>query len=82
MSALKNATARKIVKFLILNPESNQKRVSKALELHPSTVNWHAKRLRDAEIINKRKKGKEIVYSLNSEVQLNKVIGIIEGSPA
>jgi predicted transcriptional regulator len=82
MSALKNATARKIVKFLISNPESNQKRVSNALELHPSTVNWHAERLRDAEIISKRKKGKEIVYSLNSEVQLNKVIGIIEGSPA
>ncbi len=80
MSALKNNTARKIVKFLISNPESNQKRVSESLKLHPSTVNWHAKRLRDAEIISKRKNGKEIVYSLNEDVQLRKVIGIIEGS--
>jgi predicted transcriptional regulator len=82
MSALKNNTARKIVKFLISNPEANQKRVSNALKIHPSTVNWHAKRLRDAEIISKHKKGKEIVYSLNQNVQLRKVIGIIEGSVA
>lgn len=82
MSALKNNTARKIVKFLISNPEANQKRVSNALKIHPSTVNWHAKRLRNAEIISKHKKGKEIVYSLNQDVQLRKVIGIIEGSVA
>jgi predicted transcriptional regulator len=82
MSALKNNTARKIVKFLISNPESNQKRVSESLKLHPSTVNWHAKRLRDAEIISRHKNGKEIVYSLNEDVQLRKVIGIIEGSVA
>jgi predicted transcriptional regulator len=82
MSALKNNTARKIVKFLISNPESNQKRVSNALNIHPSTVNWHAKRLKEAEIISKHKKGKEIVYSLNQDVQLRKVIGIIEGSVA
>ncbi len=82
MSALKNNTARKIVKFLISNPESNQKHVSESLRLHPSTVNWHAKRLKDAEIISKSKKGKEIVYYLNEDVQLRKVIGIIEGSVA
>ncbi len=82
MSALKNNTARKIVKFLISNPESNQKCVSNALKIHPSTVNWHAQRLKDAEIINKNRKGKEIVYSLNQDVQLSKVIGILEGSPA
>ncbi|UCE73101.1 MAG: winged helix-turn-helix transcriptional regulator [Methanomassiliicoccales archaeon] len=80
MSALKNGTARRIVKFLISNPEANQKSVSNALSIHPSTVNWHAERLRDAEILNKHKKGKEIVYSLNEDVQVKKVIGIIEGS--
>ncbi|UCG68699.1 MAG: winged helix-turn-helix transcriptional regulator [Thermoplasmata archaeon] len=82
MSALKNNTARKIVKFLISNPESNQKGVSNALKIYPSTVNWHVKRLKDAEIINKHRKGKEIVYSLNKDVQLKKVIEIIEGSIA
>lgn len=82
MSALKNNTARKIVKFLLSNPGSNQKNVSSALNIHPSTVNWHAKRLNDAEIISKQRKGKEIVYSLNQDVQLRKVIGILEGSIA
>ncbi len=82
MSALKNITARRIVKFIISNPEANQKSVSEALKLHPSTVNWHAERLREAEVLSKRKKGKEIVYSLNEDVQVRKVIGILEGSVA
>jgi predicted transcriptional regulator len=82
MSALKNNTARNIVKFLLSHPRSNQKRVSRALDIHPSTVTWHTKRLEEAEIISKQKKGKEIHYSLNSDVQLRKVIGIIEGCPA
>jgi predicted transcriptional regulator len=82
MSALKNSTARRIVKFLLSNPNSNQKNVSNALDIHPSTVNWHAKRLNEAEIISKERKGKEIVYSLNQDVQLRKVIGILEGSVA
>lgn len=79
MSALKNNTARKIIKFLLANPDSNQKKVSESLNIHPSTVNWHAKRLREAEIISKHRRGKEIIYSLNQNVQLQKVIGIIEG---
>ena len=82
MSALKNVTARKIVKFIILHPETNQKSVSNALKIHPSTVNWHAERLREAEVLSKCKKGKEIVYSLNEDVQVRKVIGILEGSVA
>lgn len=82
MSALKNNTARNIVKFLLSHPRANQKKVSCALDIHPSTVTWHAKRLEEAEIISKQRKGKEIHYSLNSDVQLRKVIGIIEGSPA
>jgi predicted transcriptional regulator len=82
MSALKNVTSRKIVKFLLKHPGSNQKSVSNALKIHPSTVNWHAERLKDAEILSKNKKGKEIVYSLNQDVQVRKVIGILEGSVA
>jgi predicted transcriptional regulator len=75
MSALKNITARRIVKFIISHPEANQKNVSEALKLHPSTVNWHAERLRAAEVLSKRKNGKEIVYFLNEDVQVRKVIG-------
>jgi predicted transcriptional regulator len=82
MSALKNVTARRIVKFIISNPNANQKSVSNALNIHPSTVNWHAERLRDAEVLSKSKKGKEIVYSLNEDVQVRKVIRILEGIPA
>jgi predicted transcriptional regulator len=82
MSALKNITARRIVKFILSNPDANQKRVSEALKLHPSTVNWHAERLRAAEVLSKQKKGKEIVYTLNEDVQVRKVIGILEGSLA
>jgi predicted transcriptional regulator len=82
MSALKNVTARKIVKFLLVHPNSNQKSISNALDIHPSTVNWHAERLKHAEVISKSKNGKEILYTLNEDVQVRKVIGILEGVPA
>lgn len=80
MATLKNDTTRGMVKFLIDNESSNQKMIAQALDLHPSTVNWHAKRLRAASIITKYRDGKDIHYSLNKELDLVKVISLIEGA--
>jgi len=80
MSTLKNPTTREIVKYLADNNNSNQKSISEALDIHPSTVNWHAKRLRDARIIGQTRSGKDIIYSLNPEIQLDQVISLIEGA--
>ena len=80
MAILKNDTSRNMVKFLIANDKANQKMIAQALQIHPSSVNWHAKRLRGAQIIFKTRDGKDIHYSLNSELDLVKVISIIEGA--
>lgn len=80
MSALRNDTSRNIVKLLSRNTGMNQQMISQALNIHPSTVNWHAKRLRAANIIRKTRQGKDIIYSLNEDMELNRVISIIEGT--
>ena len=80
MATLKNDTSRDMVKFLINHQGVNQKMIAEALHIHPSTVNWHAKRLNSAQIIFKSRDGKDIHYSLNPELDLVKVISLIEGA--
>ncbi len=81
ISELKNTTSRRIVKFLLKNPGSNQKYISKSLNLHPSTINWHAKRLKEIDIVDKKKMGKEVVYTINRDIQVKMIVSIIESSP-
>ena len=80
MAILKNDTCRGMVKVIISNDKANQKMIAQALQIHPSTVNWHAKRLRGAQIIFKSRDGKDIHYSLNPELDLVNVISLIEGA--
>jgi predicted transcriptional regulator len=80
MSTLKNDTSRKIVKHLMVNDNSNQKSISEALNIHASTVNWHAKRLKDAMIITRTRSGKDILYSINKGLEIEKVVLLIEGN--
>ena len=80
ISALKNDTSRNIVKILAQGDEMNQQVLSQHLGIHASTVNWHAKRLMAANIMIKTRKGKDIIYSLNAEIDINKMISIIEGT--
>ncbi len=80
ISALRNDTSRGIVKVLEQGSDMNQLMISRALNIHPSTVNWHAKRLMAADIIKKNRRGKDIIYSLNAEIDIHRMISIIEGT--
>jgi predicted transcriptional regulator len=79
MAVLRNPTSREMVTFLMANERANQSDIAHALGLHPSTVNWHAKRLIAALVIAKTREGKDIHYSLNRELDLARVIAVIEG---
>ncbi len=79
LAALRNPTAREMVKFIMGNERANQTAVAVAMDMHPSTVNWHAKRLIAAGIISRTREGKDIHYSLGSELDLQKAIALIEG---
>ena len=80
ISALRNDTSRGIVKVLDQGNDMNQLMLSQALGIHPSTVNWHAKRLMAADIIRKDRRGKDMIYSLNDEIDIHRMISIIEGT--
>lgn len=79
ISALKNDTSRNIVKYLLAHKDANQKKLSEILDIHPSTVNWHAKRLGDVGIIRSTRRGKDVLYSVNAEIDLDKIVNLIEG---
>lgn len=78
MGVLKNATARKIIWFLLDNHGASQKQVSTILGLHPSTVNWHANRLKEVCILEKVKIGKEVSYTIINEDSVRSTLAIIE----
>jgi predicted transcriptional regulator len=79
MAVLHNKTTREMVKFLMVNERANQIGIAQALNLHASTVNWHAKRLIAAQVITRTKEGKDIHYNLNTELDVARVIALIEG---
>lgn len=66
-SALKNATSRDLVHFVRTNPGATQKQVAARLNLHASTVNWHAKRLHDAGLLERERVGKEVHYRVDDD---------------
>jgi predicted transcriptional regulator len=78
LASLKNETARKIVKFIIERGGANQKSIAEHLGLHASTVGWHARRLKSAHVIVRARSGKEIMYSVNGEIEVAKVVSVLE----
>lgn len=75
ISVLKNSTSKKIARFLLSNRKTNQKLLAKKLGIHPSTLNWHAKRLRKVGLLSRRRNGKEISYTISPDAE--RVLGLI-----
>ncbi|UCH89654.1 MAG: winged helix-turn-helix transcriptional regulator, partial [Thermoplasmata archaeon] len=78
VAVLKNPTTRKIVWYVLDHQGANQKDVASTLEIHPSTVNWHANRLISIGILEKVKVGKEISYTILTEDTVRSVLTMIE----
>lgn len=64
-AALANETTRSFVTYLKDHPGATQKQVAARLNIHASTVNWHAKRLQQAGILEPRRVGKEVQYHVD-----------------
>ncbi len=75
ISVLKNSTSKKIARFLLSNQKANQKLLAKKLGIHPSTVSWHAKRLKKVGMLSRMRKGKEMYYTISPDAE--KVLGLI-----
>jgi predicted transcriptional regulator len=66
-AALANDTTRTFVRFVQLNPGVTQKQVAARLQIHASTVNWHANRLKQAGILQDERVGKEVRYTVDED---------------
>jgi predicted transcriptional regulator len=67
-AALANDTTRDLVQFVREHPGVTQKEVALRLNLHASTVNWHANRLKQAGILNPERVGREVRYHVDDDV--------------
>ncbi|MCA6214604.1 MAG: hypothetical protein PWQ32_1288 [Thermococcaceae archaeon] len=69
MIAISNESQRKIL-LLLAEGDKNQSEIAEKLNLTPSTIVYHTKRLERLGIITKIKDGKNTVYSLNCDVNV------------
>lgn len=67
VSVLKNDTTSEIVRYVMEHPGCSQKDIAGALDLAPSTVNWHMKKLRGADIVDLEKTGRYNNYTISDE---------------
>lgn len=65
-AALANETTRSFVTYVKDHPGATQKQVAARLNIHASTVNWHANRLKQAGILTPERVGKEVRYHVDS----------------
>jgi len=64
LSLLRNESVRKIVLLLLSKPHANNRQIAAFLELSPSTVSFHLQKLEESALVEKKKKGRKIFYSL------------------
>lgn len=69
MIAISNESQRKIL-LLLAEGGKNQGEIAEKLNLTPSTIAYHTKRLETLGIITRAKDGKNTVYSLNCDVDV------------
>ncbi|HHH99984.1 MAG TPA: winged helix-turn-helix transcriptional regulator [Thermococcus litoralis] len=69
MIAISNESQRKIL-LLLAEGDKNQGEIAEKLNLTPSTIIYHTKRLETLGIITRVKDGKNTVYSLNCDVDV------------
>ena len=63
-----------IVKYLMENPNSTQRKLAKALKLHPSTIHWHTNLLIESNIISAERAGKTVQYQINGPIDIDKLL--------
>ena len=72
---LRQDSLRKILIFLLTNEKSNHEDIVRFVNLSPSTVSWHLKKLLSKGIIKSNKDGRTIEYSLS--IEKNEIINLL-----
>lgn len=67
LDVLSQETQRDILLFLIQKPEATQKELSEYVDISPASVNWHIRRLSDSGLVDSRREGTNVRYSIRGE---------------
>ncbi len=62
LSILRQKSMRHILLFIFTNNNCNQEQIVKEVQLSPSTVSWHIKKLEEEGVISSRKEGRKTFY--------------------
>ena len=75
---LTQETSREIIMFIIENVSPTQTEIVNKVKISPSSINWHLKRLLQANLIEELKDGKFKRYSLNPETSSLKIAKLLK----
>ena len=64
LGLLRQESIRKIILFIMMNKNCNHEQIVKYVNLSPSTISWHLKKLQQERIITAEKKGRKTFYKL------------------
>ncbi|WP_457754655.1 winged helix-turn-helix transcriptional regulator [Thermococcus sp.] len=67
--AISNETQRKIL-LLLAEREMNQRKIAEKLRLTQATINYHMNVLNKLGLIDRRKQGRNVVYSLKCDIEV------------
>ncbi len=63
LSVLQNETTNDIARTILKEPGLNQKAICEKLDISPSLANWHIKRLVEADLVEKERRGRTVHYT-------------------
>jgi predicted transcriptional regulator len=74
LACLRNETARGLVLFLLLNPNTQFNEIAKHFDLTPSKLAYHLNKLRKKNIVEKERKGRITMYTVSNEEAVANVL--------
>ncbi len=80
MALLRKESMRRIILFLLTGSRANNERISKAVELAPSTVSWHLKKLVESGLVDKRQRGRKTFFYLKEPDKTASLLADYKGS--
>ncbi len=64
LGLLRQKKVREIILFILTNPNCNHEQIVKAVQVSPSTVSWHLKKLQENNIVGFIKNGRKTSYNI------------------
>ncbi len=74
LELVRQKSIRHILLFLLENDNCNHELLVMNLDIAPSTISWHLKKLIDSNVVNKKVEGRKSFYSINNPELVMKVL--------